>query len=250
VWSQIAIAPIGASLIALADGHYWFALGYFLVGLFLALVVSSLMAREDIRPVTNAVPRTYLAIVALVITWGLFAGDIYVRYTHHGKRVVTVTTIPGPLQGNGAPESLCNFLVNGPAVSQFATLLPDAPKNSVVIAICGLENASVDIYKDEGITISKPYTFRPNVFMISVPYSERMAETVRNYNQRFAPPKGATPAPAIGAYLWFNLALMPKGRNVDDLRSLSDVQHEGGKLLLEVPNKELAVFPVALGKSK
>lgn len=81
IWSQIAVAPIGAGLIEIGDKNYGLAAIYLLIGLFLAFVVSNLMKDEEIKRTLPSPTRAYryVGIAAVTITWALFVGDIYLR---------------------------------------------------------------------------------------------------------------------------------------------------------------------------
>jgi hypothetical protein len=252
LWGAVPVATLVYGIEQLFQTHWLIGAGVTVLSLIALFVLDRLM-RDTTTPPAVTTRRQLILVAALaLVTWIGVVYDILDRHLHHHGVVISSYQIPTPLQGTGAPDSLCNFMVNGPAVSKLAAL-PGSPRNPVVIALCGFDNPSVDIYQDEEITVSKPYTFRPDVFLISVPYSGRMATALGNYAKHLSLPKRMVPkgaTPVVQAYLWFQLALVPNNISLDSIRSLSDVKREGGKLLLEVPNRELAEFPIPFGKSK
>jgi hypothetical protein len=94
IWSQMALAPISASFIELAEGRYWFAGGFFILGLFLAFVVNNLMGREEITPPVNRFQTShrYLGIGAVIVTWSLFVYLIYEQI--YSRPSVSVSSSP------------------------------------------------------------------------------------------------------------------------------------------------------------
>jgi hypothetical protein len=121
--AQIALAPIAAALIELPEGHYPYVIGYFAVGIVVALVVGRRMKDEEAttqakEATTQASRRSYrslLSVVAVIVTWVLFALDLGPSFVDRVETVLSslVTSGTASPQVSSAPTVLSQqFLTN------------------------------------------------------------------------------------------------------------------------------------------
>jgi hypothetical protein len=90
-----------------------------------------------------------------------------------------------------------------------------------VTAICGIEDASVDRFEDQRITISSLRTIIAGQINVVTPLSKEMLTAVKQLN-----------AVGIKNYSqWNEVVLLPKGTLVSDIHKLSDVHRYQGKIL-------------------
>ena len=131
------------------------------------------------------------------------------------------------------PDS-CNGEVNGALLMRFQE------KYDVALA-CGIADPTIDKYRDERITVSRPFTIRDQTIAITVPFNSAMAEAIKKARDDFMkgltqqkPPKGTVVFGIQQMMIWNNLLLLPKGADVAGIHRLSDVPRHGGQVL-EVP---------------
>lgn len=154
-----------------------------------------------------------LTMVALVLLVWLAAGvDIYVR-ANSGPPPETF------LAWGGGEVGQCYSVIDGSQLTRWET-------GYRVIIVCGVPDPHIDRFRDPNVTISSPYTIRPEAISISTPFSNEMAQKVSKVLKTIA--KTLPKAPLITFSTWFQVAVIPESCSTADIHQLADISKCGG----------------------
>jgi hypothetical protein len=213
-------------------------------------------AAQDLREV-SAAPRAIAVAVAIGMIagwWGAshwYAERIEVLQARlDGQPAETTSkteTAPSNVGKTGSQDFLsrwgggaesCEWTVHGDALREFASKYR-------VIAICGAVLEGVDRFSNVGITVSDRFRIEPHSITIrtqlSTPMKAQMGDVIRR--TRALVPK---PAANLGIEfgLWFDVAVIPEGVDAALIKTLSDVERFGGKVLHSSPPGQIVRIPV------
>jgi hypothetical protein len=128
--------------------------------------------------------------------------------------------------GWGGAGSVCSSLINS------APYLELRDKFNVVVACC-ITDPTTDKFEDHRITLSAPFTIRPDPIEITVPWTKEMNDTItamkkEAISQMPKAQRNQTNANAIAVPVWYQVFLLPKGTPISDIHRLSDIARFGG----------------------
>jgi len=129
-----------------------------------------------------------------------------------------------PIIGHAVLEDGYEVTINGASFRDF--------KNEYnIVAVRGILDASIDKFEDTRIVVSAPFTIVSAEIAIALTNSATINDAIKAKlaRARVGIPDG-TPI-HFGVSFWQELALLPKGTQVTDIRRLSDVPRYGGKII-------------------
>jgi len=94
--------------------------------------------------------------------------------------------------------------------------------------VCGVTDPSIDQYEDTRIAISSPFNVSPAGVSVIAPYGH-MIEAIQASQQ--ASQQAGTPPNQAMVSIWHTPILMPKDADLIEIKRLSDVPKQGGKIL-------------------
>lgn len=97
-------------------------------------------------------------------------------------------------------------------------LMPWREKYDFVV-VCGYNDPTQDMVETTQIGVSPRFTIRPDSISVKFPVSRDMLEA--REKKKKASPKGLSA-------IWYQVALLPKGTDVSNIKHLSDIPRYGG----------------------
>ena len=146
----------------------------------------------------------------------------------------SVASVPSVIQGWG-PQ----MTPTGPACMMVmdTSRLKRFKDKFFVVGACGISDPTTDMYTDDEITISKPFTITGANVTIEARMNAQMAKVVAipaTPNQP-SPPSGSQPSQPNqlnpNASVWYKAALVPKDADLSRVKSLTDIKHDGGRVV-------------------
>jgi hypothetical protein len=122
----------------------------------------------------------------------------------------------------------CLVTVDGSRVAEFA------PQYNLLM-ICGIGRPDAERSADRAISVSKAFTIEPKDFEIEEPVSGPMRVLLAEITRSNPTPPFQQPRRLHEEALWYELALLPKGVDSFAVRTLSDIERLGGRILLDEP---------------
>ena len=164
--------------------------------------------------------------VLLLLILGGTAFSSYALY-RASHRQLTISPLAMAITAWGSEPPFCQVTINPAPLESF--------KDKYALAIaCGFEDATTDKMEDKKITVSPLFSIRPDAFSITVAYRKDMMEELER--RKVEASKAVKPGTRvfIGA-TWYEVLLLPKGADPNNIQKLSDVNRYGGKLLSQAP---------------
>lgn len=174
------------------------------------------------------IPRTRAFRIGLVAFAALTAAGITWWQIGRGTRSGAPRRVPSSIKSwKGGDLLACAVTVDGASLQEFA-------RQYNIVMMCGIRRPG-DRLTDPATTVSRAFSIEPYEFEIqeavSGPTRVLLAEMTRG-NPASETPQGSR---LIETDLWYELALLPKGVDAFNVRTLSDVERVGGRLLLTEP---------------
>jgi hypothetical protein len=142
--------------------------------------------------------------------------DIYDRRTHPAMT-------PSIVKGWGH-EGGCYQVLDGPQLVKWND------KYDIGI-MCGIDDSSVDKFKDKRISISQLFTILPEDIPIYTPLSKTMADGITQIQRGIRTQFGLPANAVIPVSVWTATVLLPKHFDASQITCLDDVPRDGGILL-------------------
>jgi hypothetical protein len=191
-------------------------------------------ANETGGPLPTKEGSWSLAIILFLCTLGLSVyGFERVRELESQLTMVSMLVLHQAqvIVGWGSTDpTTCTAELNGAALVEYIE------KHNAVL-ICGITDPTVDKQEDHRITISTARTILMGNMVVSTPFSEIMGSAIQKLKddalkKQIPKPqqsKNGCDSPMVN--LWYEVAVLPKGTNPNDITRLSDVHRYGGKVL-------------------
>jgi hypothetical protein len=163
-------------------------------------------------------------------TWNLEGriGSLAVAINRQPVSANAAVEVDGPIDIAGwtADTEKCQAIVDASALST-------KTRSAFEIAlICGMIDPTIDRQKDTRITSSRLFSWQP-ALQIVAPLSPIMKEGLGKMIQaeadRARPNCGSGQQILIHAHFWMDVVLLPKGFDISNIHSLSDVALGGGR---------------------
>jgi hypothetical protein len=146
----------------------------------------------------------------------------------------SVASVPTVIQGWGPQMTptgpACMMIMDTSRLKRFKD------KFSIVGA-CGISDPTTDMYTDDEITISKPFTITGGAVTIEAKMNPQMAkvEMVPAITGQPSSPNGGQLSQPnqlnANTSVWYRAILVPKSVDLSRLKSLADIAHEGGRVV-------------------
>jgi hypothetical protein len=139
------------------------------------------------------------------------------------------------LRWGGGRAGECEAIVDGKPLLTYA-------KEYNAVVICGLPRANVDRFADQAIAVSRTFTIDDSGFLAQMPVTAPMRQAARDFAKGTSPPaelKGRRLA--VSMMVLYEVALLPKGVESANIKTLADVSKFGGRVLSSRTGTRMAI---------
>ena len=186
----------------------------------IAFEASSTVAAESSAAQVRLPQWPVRAIALLVLgMWFAVGYDIYDRHTAFQEQ--------GPIlmaYGGGGIVTACAGIINGAALTEYSQ-----DYNAAIV--CGFDDASIDRFQDNNITISSSHTILQGQMSVQTNFSQAMLAEYLKLRDRVRASQPTEPQPTMAEAYWFEVVLLPKDSSPANFKTLSDIEKLGGKIL-------------------